>query len=170
MRHRFVVSLLALVTAACARSSESLDVPADTTPVELPAQKNEELASAIGPYRYYSSYNQPVRLVVRTTTDWSAAWDKIVGSVMPKPPLPEIDFEHEMVIVAAMGTRSSGGYSIEVPSVYESQSRLYARVRQTSPGSTCGVTAALTAPVAAVVVPAFSGPVTFLEEAVTHQC
>ena len=169
MQHRVIVTWLTLVSAACVRPDPA-GVPADASQVTLPGQQNENLADAIGPYRYHSDYTGRERLVIRSAADWNSAWDKIVGSVAPKPPIPAIDFTTHMVLLAAMGTRNSGGYTIEVPAVFESQSQLYARVLETSPGGMCGVTGALTAPVAAVIVPAFSGQVRFIEETAVRTC
>lgn len=170
MRHRIIVTFLVLATAACGQNSELVNVPGNAAPVELPAQKNQQLADAIGPYRHHSSYTTAQRLVIRTPEAWAAAWDKIVGNITPKPAMPAIDFTTDMVILAAMGTRNSGGYAIDVPGVLESPSTLFARVRSTSPGNTCVVTGALTAPVAAVIVPTFSGTVQFIEDAVIQGC
>ena len=84
--------------------------------------------------------------------------------------MPEIDFSKEMLLVAAMGTRNTGGYSIEIEAVDRSSSSITASVRTHSPGKTCGTTAALTAPVAIVRIPRSTLPVQFVEEHVITDC
>lgn len=170
MRSALAFSLLLAPVAACNLSLASSGVPDDAAQITLPAESNEKLSDALGPYRHYSGYNERERLVIRTAPDWATAWDKVVALVMPKPPVPAVDFASDMVILAAMGTRPTGGYGIEITSVLGSQTGLYVRVRETSPGGNCGVTAALTAPVTAVIVPAFPGPVHFVEETARREC
>ena len=75
-----------------------------------------------------------------------------------------------MVVVASMGGRATGGYSIEIVRVAETTDRLYVEVREVSPGRSCIVTMAGTAPVTAVRVPRRDLPVEFVERAETRDC
>ena len=75
-----------------------------------------------------------------------------------------------MVVLVAMGQRPTGGYSITVEGVYDASGRMFARVREKSPGATCIVSEAFTAPVDAVRVPRRDGAVIFVERAETVVC
>lgn len=109
------------------------------------------------------------RLVVRGDADWRALWSEATSNIAPAPEPPAVDFGTEMVVVAAMGRRPSGGYSIEIDEVRRADGRLYASVVETSPGPGCFATQALTAPLVAVRVPR-ADDVTFVDSEATRDC
>ena len=159
-----LISIAILVGfAACetGRSRRGAEPPMTVTPLD------SSLASY---YRSNSGLPDSARLVLRTPAEWTTLWNRIVANHSPKPPAPEIDFSKEMLIVAAMGTRSTGGYSIEIDAVDRDSSSITVSVRTHSPGKTCGTTAALTAPVAIVRIPRSPLPVQFVEEHVITDC
>lgn len=127
------------------------------------------LAEADG-LRYYSGMATRQRLVVGDAATWAGVWAQMVGHLRPAPDAPVVDFAGKLVIVAAMGTRNTGGYSIAVTDVRLVGNDASISVREESPGSGCGVTAALTAPVAVVVVPRFTGHARFLEQTSERAC
>ena len=51
--------------------------------------------------------SQRARLVIRDRAEFNELWDKIMSTTSDKPPLPEVDFSREMLIVAAMGQQPS---------------------------------------------------------------
>jgi hypothetical protein len=120
--------------------------------------------------RYYSGIATRQRLVVGDAATWANVWEQIVGTLRPVPPVPAIDFPSKLVIVAAMGTRATGGYSIDVEDVSLMADDASISIKEESPGSGCIVTEALTAPVAVVVVPRFAGQASFLEHASQRAC
>jgi hypothetical protein len=155
-----VLALLAGITTAamgCTSRSAELEVQ----PQPLPEAQ---------PMRFYSGMAAPQRLVVRDTATWEKLWPQIVGNHRPVPPVPVIDFISDVVIVAAMGTEPTGGYSIEVDDVRVVGEDASISVVEKSPDSTCVVTDASTAPVAIVVVPTFAGHATFIEHATKEVC
>lgn len=136
-----------------------------------PPMSVQQLDSALASYyRHSSGYPDSARLVIKTADEWARVWNRIVSNHGPKPPVPEIDFAKEMVLVAAMGTRATGGFSIEIEAVDRDSSSITASVRKRSPGNTCGTTAALTAPVAIVRIPRSDKPVRFVEENIATSC
>lgn len=108
--------------------------------------------------------------VISDSAGWEAAWSGICGTPELCLAPPRVDFAGHSVLLAAMGTRSSGGYVIRIDSVARSATRDIVFVTDTSPGSTCIVTAALTAPVEAVVTPWPVGAVEWDTSAVVHNC
>ena len=140
--------------------------PAGSTALVQSPVLTERLALS----RYYSGYEERARRVIRTTEEWSEIWTQLTGNIAPRPPLPPVNFDHEIVLFVAMGQRATGGYSIDIEGVYEKDGRVFVDVRERSPGGSCIVTQALTQPVDAVRVPRRDGPVTFLERAETVSC
>ena len=110
------------------------------------------------------------RDVIVDETEWAALWDEITTFVMPKPPVPAIDFGSRMVILATMGERTSGGHSISVIQVAEEQGTLYAVVEEATPGIECMTTDVVTTPAVAVSVPRASGTVLFVEREIAYPC
>ncbi len=118
----------------------------------------------------YSGIKDARRLVIRDAAGWAALWDAVVGARTPRPQPPAVDFNREMVIVAAMGQRGTGGYAISIDEVRREDDGLAVVVRETSPGSGCFLTQAFTAPVTAVRLPASDAPVRFIERKETQDC
>lgn len=118
----------------------------------------------------YSGITTRQRLVIRDAATWADVWPQIAGSVQPLPPAPAVDFASDLVIVAAMGTRRTGGYSISIDEVRVASEDAWISVTETSPGSGCIVTQALTAPVAVAVMTRFAGRARFLEHRSVRVC
>ncbi|MGH7636966.1 MAG: protease complex subunit PrcB family protein [Gemmatimonadaceae bacterium] len=118
----------------------------------------------------YSGIEDRSRLVIRDAHAWSAFWNQAYRSHIPLPSVPEIDFGRNIVIVAGMGSRNTGGYGITFHSVHEADDVLYVVVRESSPGRSCIVTQALTQPVIAVRVSRPNAHVKFIERSETFDC
>jgi hypothetical protein len=100
------------------------------------------------------------RAVARTPDEWTALWkahnyDK---------PAPHVDFDREMVIALFMGSRPTGGFSVQIVSVAEHQLQgggLLVTYHETSPKAGAITVQVLTFPYHIVAVPKHSGTVTF---------
>ena len=121
-------------------------------------------------YTAYSGIEDSLRVVIADTTRWRLYWHRVHARVRPVPPLPAVDFARDIVILAALGTRRSGGYGIRVDSAYDSGEFVEVVVWSSAPGAGCLVTAALTQPVDVVHIPARRVPVRFRERATTESC
>ncbi len=117
-----------------------------------------------------SDIRDALRTVIRDAESWQRLWTGVAGSRTPPPDRPDIDFGQEMVIVAALGMRGTGGYGIEIQEVYLEGARLVAVVVETSPGPDCMTTQAFSAPAVGVRVAHSDLPVTFVERRVTLEC
>jgi hypothetical protein len=164
MNARAVCILAGFLLAACGEGA-----PTDTLPVrnEVGGQRVEVRAAFPQPV-YYSGVDQASRRVIHTEAQWQALWAQVVRGRQPTPPTPEVDFGEEMVIVAAMGARATGGYAITVDSVTATPGALHVFVTERSPGSGCLTTQAFTAPVDAVALPADVRGVQFHESAIVR--
>lgn len=149
--------MAAAVMAACS-SSTVPELPAGAVALDI-----EPFPEPVAQY-LHSGLRERARLVIRDADTWEQIWLQVTAHYQPQPPVPEVDFGSSMIVLAAMGGRATGGYAISVDDVYEAEGRLYAMVRETSPGPGCGVTTALTAPMTAVLVPGRDGPVEFVEQ------
>jgi hypothetical protein len=141
---RTAILIFALCLPACLEPQEVLDLPAGAVPVP-----SSQLAE-IDPFATFGGIETRERGVIRDQADWTRVWTRLVRPFEPKPVPPAIDFTVDMVVVAAMGTRPTGGYGIRIDGVYSAGDRLYVVVEETSLDGGCIATQAITAPVTAV--------------------
>ena len=109
-----------------------------------------------------SAQNAPQRVVVKDQKSWEKTWSGIKGSIQPKPEVPKIDFDKNMVIAVFMGRKNTGGYAVEIAKIEEKE-KLVVTVKETSPRPDAMVTMALTAPYHVVVVPKTGKAVEFVD-------
>jgi len=121
-------------------------------------------------FTFYSGLDDRQRIVVRDQTQWKDVWQQIWKRTSPVPDLPAIDFTRELVIVAADGSRPTGGYNILIERASDSGGAgINVVIRSVSPGR-CGVTQALTQPVDIARVTRRDGAVIFTERAEVQDC
>lgn len=113
-----------------------------------------------------SGMDTAVRLVLKDTTSWRRAWTQLGGNTA----LPSVNFSQSMVIIAAMGSLSTGGYEITTDSVASTGSEYLIFVRTREPAKECGVPAEQTQPVDVVAVPRRLLPVRFVEFTEVRRC
>ena len=73
-------------------------------------------------------------------------WRRAYGTMLSPPPLPEVDFGRESVAAVFLGTRTSGGYGVEVHNVALEGSEAFLDVAVTEPAPGALTTQALTNP------------------------
>ncbi len=133
-----------------------------------PAARAPELA--LLPYRHTTGLAERRRVVVRDSAAWAALWPRLVGTYRPAAPLPAVDFAREMLVVASMGTRPTGGHTVTIDGALARNDTLHVTVTERSPGGRCGTTAALTAPAAIARLARRDGAVRFADSATTTEC
>jgi hypothetical protein len=107
------------------------------------------------------------RLVIRNRDEFSDFWKRFLAPIPPGrwvPPLPEVDFSKEMVIVAAMGERPMSGYLVIIDGACEVDGHVEVFVSSID-GTSCGGVQlqVLTAPADAVRIPQSDLPIVFRE-------
>ena len=91
--------------------------------------------------------------VVRTDKAWRAAWEKAHAAQSDQPKRPDVDFDKHMVLAVYAGSKSTGGYSIEVTRVALRGNTLVADVTRKEPGPLEPAATVITRPYAFAVVP-----------------
>lgn len=120
-------------------------------------------------FRFNSGIREPRNLVIRNEGEWLGQWRRITSRRSPSA-LPEVDFGRDMLLLAALGTKPTGGYGITIRRVVDLGDALEVHVVRTSPGPRCGVTAALTEPVDIVLVPATDKRVRWVAHDMVRDC
>ena len=142
------LALAASLAAACAGAAPADENDAEQRLRTVLAESRSGLASAR-------------REVVRDAASWARLWAEIHDERSPAPPLPAVDFAREMLVVAALGTRPSGGYSVAVQKVVVHGDTLDVSVLESCPARDAMVTMALTQPVHVVRLPRIVGTPAF---------
>jgi hypothetical protein len=117
-------------------------------------------------YTQNSGFTDPARLVVRDPGDWQRVWGRMRNGQTPL----DVDFGTSMVLVAALGTKRSGGFDIHIESVETSSDKWLVTVVERAPAPSCAVLAALTSPVDVVIVPRSDAEIAFRTVAAQTRC
>ncbi|HEX8238547.1 MAG TPA: protease complex subunit PrcB family protein [Allosphingosinicella sp.] len=143
-------------------------VPASERPAGLPlARFDERIQSS---FRHMSGVHEQRLLAIRSAAEWQGQWRRITARQGEPPRLPPVDFRREMLLIAAMGPKPSGGYRVAIDKVVEQSGELLAFVRFIEPGRRCGAIAAVTSPVDVVRLPASPKNLRWVVERETADC
>lgn len=174
MKHA-VLSLLVLVSLNLPHYSRvrvAQEVVYPGTPVVV-TQLGPKRSGLRWSYADHSCISDSMRVVIRDSDAWKNIWKKMyVGKFCRAnevPPVPEIDFTREMIVLAALGERPTSGYGIVVDKAYEQATKLEIIVRSISPR--CGGhSQVLTEPIDVVRVPKTDRSVVFREIQAVTEC
>lgn len=152
--NRLIFGLVAMLAFGAASAG---DCPDDGEKKILPIEELEA-----GPYNQYVTEKR--YMLARSESELEEV-ERLIGTSL------DVDLEQQMVLAAFMGTRGSGGHSIEVTRAVETDSRVKAHVTLTSPGPECIVTMAFTSPYQVVALPRVDDkPLKIREREKTEHC
>jgi hypothetical protein len=118
----------------------------------------------------FSGIAMPGRDLLLTRHEWAVYWEPTLQNTIPRPPLPEVDFERRFILAAAMGSRLEAGHSIEIDEVWTRGDDYWVRVIQRMPAAHCNPIAIHTLPIVVVSLPRITGDVFLVERVVTEGC
>ena len=111
-----------------------------------------------------------VRLVVKNQDQYNEFWKQFTAPIHPGnwvPPMPQIDFSKEMLILSAMGQRPSSGFWNIIDGACESEGRLEIFISNLEGGGCGAALTVITSPADAVLIPRSDLPVVFRETELT---
>ena len=109
----------------------------------------------------------PMMAAIRSESQWWALWAQLEPKIprdmdQHRPyPYPPLDFSRKVLLVAALGTKATGGYSVSIHSVVESTRNITVNLIVLAPAKNCGVTLTTANPIALALIPKTSKPVEF---------
>ena len=121
-------------------------------------------------FAQFSGLTDSVRVVIRESTEWTRYWAIINRPFFPQPPEPAVDFSREAGIVASLGSRPTGGFTIRIDQVTTEADRLIVSVVRTLPGAGCALAAVVTQPVDIVRIATPAQPIAFVERVERTDC
>src|SRR5687768_12222988 len=65
-------------------------------------------------YRYDEANFAGAALVIRDAARWQWFWQLHASGIVPSPPLPEIDFQREIVVALLLGFQRSDGITVQI--------------------------------------------------------
>jgi hypothetical protein len=118
----------------------------------------------------FEGFEKPSELVIATDSAWRSLWDLFTQFRTPRPPLPQIDFQKDVLIAAGLGQRSSACCTIAIDTVLQFADSLQALVRESYPEGLCASGAVLTRPTVIVRTAKSRGPVRFVHRRIPTPC
>lgn len=156
-----------VVIGACQSAIAAGQPPVQPQREPVPIARFRDGRSA---FTSYSGLVDSVRMVVRDSTAWRELWQQINRPFLPSPALPSVDFQREMVVVAALGARSNAGFDVVIDGAEEDSTGIEVKVRRSSPAAGCPVAAAMSQPVDLARMPASGRALRFRERSVVIPC
>lgn len=174
----FRVTTLAALAVLAACATEAGDggeggegaASADEAPIPAGYDRLPESARiAVAPNAQGQCNAPSTRSVFRKQMEWNAFWSSVEGC--PVPPLPgDVDFAKEMVVLAAMGKRTSSEEKISIIGSGQRGDTLVVLVRRSILPPQCPDQGEKNYPVSAARFPTSEGRVRFLEERTILPC
>jgi hypothetical protein len=182
MKALILLFLFATVMVSDSAVDLSQEVKPQGTPLAF-AQLGPKRSGPRSSYAVVSGVWDRRRMVIRDRETWADVWKQIYsgprsfalgpgGEKVPNlpPPLPQIDFSHNMLLVVTMGSEPTGGYAIVVDGVYEHANQLEVVVRNVSPGRNCFTFQYVTQAVDIVELEKREGSVVFRDVDIVTDC
>jgi hypothetical protein len=157
--------LLVLMLAACNDGYESPTAPDDSD--SNPPGSGQPVAFSLVYADLYSGVRAPRQEVVVQPARWQAVWDEIMSDGRsPKPPIPSVDFDRNVLIVAALGESPDACKNIDVESVRLSGDILQVAIKEVRSPMSCSCPPVVVEPVRVVAVPRLTTKVAFTRRSV----
>ena len=128
----FITSLFFLNIAACSSNSSGNDL----TDVKFEVIKEGTI----------SGFTDEKMIVIDNNDDYQKAMAIVYYNLDQMPVVPDVDFNKYTVILAAMGTKNNGGYTIGIDNITKSKSIVTVNLTETSPGKNCVLTDMVSSP------------------------
>jgi hypothetical protein len=108
-----------------------------------------------------SAIKQARQVVIRDAKSLAALWTEHMKGRETPPPMPTVDFKKQDVIAVFAGSKTTGGYSVEIGDPARTAKKAVVPVTLYKPGPGTMVTQAFTAPCSFRAVPKLPSSVTF---------
>jgi hypothetical protein len=156
-----------LVGAALICRAVNAEAQHDSARGNVPFTRLRDAPSA---FTSYSGLSDSALMVVRDSGAWRDLWQRVNRVFFPAPPQPVVDFQQEMIVVAALGRRPTAGHDIMIEGAEQDSTGIEIVVRRSEPAPGCPVAAAVTQPVDLARMRADRRAVRFRERQVVVPC
>jgi len=98
-----------------------------------PLEKGESVSFTTIDKNTTSGFVVPLQMFLSSQKEWAEIWATRQGSATSKRMPPAVDFDRDVVIVAALGMKNSGGYSLEITRIVRTKDAIEIFIRSTAP-------------------------------------
>jgi hypothetical protein len=169
LRGAAAAALSALLLAGCKPGEKGPETP-DAGPLPPGTQALAASARLPVPPADAQCYSSPVRIVLRSASEWASYWIGNNRLCTPPPAPAGVDFAKEMLVYASIGKRMSPRDSIAIDGSGVRNDSLIVVVRRWTLKDGCPGPQQATYPQALVKLPADSRPVRFSEVHIKIPC
>lgn len=75
--------------------------------------------------------------VISRADVWQRTWDEINATISPKPPLPAVDFERNLLLLAALGEQGDACKRVAIERIERTGGTLRVSVKESRPPASC---------------------------------
>jgi hypothetical protein len=104
-----------------------------------------------------SRVDEPRQAVARTADEWAALWRQHAGDTKP----PAVDFGTRTVVAVFLGTRTTGGYAVDIVNTREAGGALVVQWQERRPARDVITAQVITTPAVIASIPKFAGEIRF---------
>jgi hypothetical protein len=112
----------------------------------------------------YSGKRDAVAQIIDNKKDWEQLWKQHVSVLVPQPPVPDVDFDSNVVAVIFAGEQKTAGYAVVIKDVTAEVNDVILKYRLTDPQPNSFTLQVITQPFAMVRVEKPKGTVKLLKE------
>jgi PrcB C-terminal len=112
----------------------------------------------------YSGKRDAAAQVIDKKEDWEQLWKQHVSLLVPQPPVPDIDFESNVVAILFAGEKNTGGYAVVIKDVSAEGDDVVVKYRLTEPEPNSFTLQAISQPFAMVRIEKPKGTVKLVKE------
>ena len=116
----------------------------------------------------FSGIKEPLQKVITTNEEWEELWKKHVSVIVPQPPVPEVDFENNVLAALFAGEKMKSGYQIRLKEVVPQGKDVIVRYKMVEPPQNSFTLTVLTQPFIFIKIPKPEGTVQMTEQQATE--
>ena len=117
----------------------------------------------------YSAIEDKREVLLNNNEDFQKLMADVYKNLDQLPRIPVVDFNKNSVVAVFIGNRSNGGFMVSIDSITEGKN-LTVNITETTPGSTCMVTDAITRPFTLVKIPKTESKPVFKTKQIVKEC
>ena len=117
----------------------------------------------------YSAIEDKREVLLNNNEDFQKLMADVYKNLDQLPRIPVVDFNKNSVVAVFIGNRSNGGFMVSIDSITEGKN-LTVNITETTPGSTCMVTDAITRPFTLVKIPKTEAKPVFKTKQIVKDC
>lgn len=107
------------------------------------------------------SAKQEIALEINSEKEWEDVWSSIFKASSVGVPLTDVNFEKETVFAVFLGEKNTGGHSVSITKIYESDNQVEVKISAKKPGPGSIVTESFTYPYVIVKTKKINKPASF---------